>query len=448
MTKAVSFCDKAMFAALLLLVIFVPYSAVMIEVGLMIMMICWIVKRSLIWKANPHQSFLNSYSLPVNTLQWSLIVIGILILVTIPFSHDPALSLKKFFSRFLQQICLMYLVLEIVTTSKRFWQLMAVLLWTFAVVNADIFVQYFCGHSFIFSSGLLYGRVSGPMRHPNDLGTLLATVIPVVLSLLIIHKSWTSLILGQKFSTALKVVCAVLLVLLVISLGLTSSRGAWLAFVLSMMGYAVCIGKRWIMGAISIMLVVFFVIFGMHFMNVRSDIFTKEVLSANEEARVSKNSFSQEVQSTEKTFLNPSRRSEYWQVALKVINKNPLFGCGYNAYIQTLKLLHFLPEEYPHSSLMQITAELGIVGLLAHLWFFLSLGLYGIKTLKSFVHQHREFYVLALGICFGLLAWLIHSFTDTPWESLQLNILWWLLIGVLLSLGKIAQQSNLNQRGA
>jgi O-antigen ligase len=130
---------------------------------------------------------------------------------------------------------------------------------------------------------------------------------------------------------------------------------------------------------------------------------------------------------------------------MDIIKRFPFFGCGYNAYIQTLKKLTLYPVEYPHNSLLQIGAELGLIGLAAHLYFFISLFFYGLRTLKDMAHN-SSMYILAVGVFLSIFAWLVHSFLDTPWQSLLLSILWWLLIGILLSLRTVAQHMELNRK--
>ena len=451
MIKAISWCDRVMFLALLVLVIFIPYSSAMIQTSLIIMMLGWQIKHFLMWRSNPQQGWMASYRLPYVSLQWPLIIIGALILLTMPFSQAPALTLKKFFSRFLQQALLMYLVLEIVNKPKRLYQVLGVLLWTLIVANADVFIQYFSGQSFIFSNQLLYGRVAGPMRHPNDLGTLLITVIPVILSLLITREWWISFFNLQRFKGIITALIAVLLALSVIALGLSSSRGAWLAFGVSMLSFGVCLKKPWWTAAILAMLVLFFWGFGTYCINIRTDIAPSERISETVSPQQGEhpgdsNHLSTLLANGEKVLLNASRRDVYWQTALDVIKTYPVFGCGYNAYIQTLKKLKFHPEEYPHNSLLQIGSELGLLGLFAHLCLFVSIFICGIRTLKA-VAFSQGLYILGLGLCVGLMAWLIHSFTDTAWESLQLGILWWTMIGLLLSLAPVAKQMNLSHKG-
>lgn len=424
MNKALSVLDKVMFGALLVLVIFIPYSSAMVQAGLFVMMLAWIIQHVLVWKTNGYKRFLNNEDIFSTELQWPLLFLGVLIILSLPWSQAPALTLKKFFSRFMQQIILMCLVKQAITTPKRLYQLMAVLLWTLLVVGIDILIQYWKGQTFIFHSEMLTGdRVTGPMRHPNDLGTLLVMVLPIVLALIVTRKSWVPLILGSKWTLPMTVISVVLFTSLLIALGLTSSRGAWLAFVLISIGWSLYVRKyQWTL-IIAIVLGAFLLFFGWRCIVLRTDIGLGPSTNASFQTKV---------------LLNPSRRFEYWHTATEVIKRHPFFGCGYNAYIQTLKKLELFPQEYPHNSLFHITAELGLLGLAGYLWLWIVLFFKGSTLLKE-ISSHYDLYLLGSGIYFSLLGWLIHSFTDTAWESLLLSFFWWLLVGVFLSLKTVGR---------
>lgn len=486
MTDAIRLWDRVMFWALLVLVIFVPYSAAATEGCLLTIILAWLIKHFLIWKSHPNYSLSSIFNFSSFSLVLPLIIIGLLIIGTIPWSHAPALSLKKFFSRFLQQVFLMYVVTEIIQSPKRLYQVLIFLMWTILVVMVDVFVQYVVGHSFIFHKHtLIYQRVSGSMRHPNDLGTLLVTVLPITIALILTRNFWIPILFKKRFFIPLSLGCAILIISMLISLGLTSSRGAWVAFTLIMIGGCVFLKKYSWTAIVIVSLTLFFLVFGVYFTNTRTDIFVKGSIE-NEQVVLAKASSESEYSHAEtihpnassisehghaetmppkvsseseyshekkmhsqssmgdagRRFFTPSRRIEYWQTAAEVIKRYLIFGCGYNAYIQTLQKLKLTPVEYPHNSILHITAELGIVGVVVYLWFFLALFTKGLKILKS-ISFHYNLYLLGCGIYFGIIAWFIHSLLDTPWESLQLSLLWWLLIGVLMSLSNVGEQLKL-----
>jgi len=352
---------------------------------------------------------------------WSLVVIALLIVLTMPMSHDPSLSIKKFFTRFLQQIFLMYLVTQLVDSRKRLFGVLSVLLLTLVFVVIDGMAQYTTGRSIVHHTPLIFGRISGPMNHPNDLGTLLVTVMPVVLTSIIVCRRWMPL---QPWVGV--AVTSVLFLFLVNALGLTASRGAWLAFAVSMGFLGIFLKNRKLTICIFLVLAVFLWVYGVHCLTTRIDMYD---VAPTQGAVLSP------ANALELLFA-PSGRESYWGTAVNVIRHYPWFGCGYSAYVQTLRDLHVGHEEYPHNSLLHIAAELGLVGLVLYGWFFTALWL-EIKNVLHEVSSDRDLFLIGCGLSAGILAWGVHSLMDTAWASLQLGVLWWLFIGILLSLGVI-----------
>ncbi len=394
MNKSLIICDRLMYGALLGMIWFIPYGRALIEACLLTMIIAWVAKHFLLFKDPLRHGLGRGFGFFSSGIGWPLIAIGLLIVLTIPFSHYPALSLKKFFSRYLQQILIMYCVAEIIHNRQRLYIVLTTLLLMVFFVSATALAEYVWGHS--HPASLFSGRVSGPMHEPNDLGTLLATVLPVALVFMIACRRW---------------ILSVLFLVLVIALGLTDSRGAWVAFAVSMVALGVCLKRLKLTVLIVLMLAAFFWAFGMYCLRTRPDLYNVFQL-----------------------FSCSSGREIYWNTALSVIKKYPWFGCGYNAYVQTLKDLQVGHTEYPHSSLLHITAELGLVGLILYSWLFVALCL-KIKNVLRAVSRERDLFLLGCGISCGILAWMIHSLLDTPWSSLQLGFLLWVLIGILMSLG-------------
>ena len=402
-----------MYGSLLALIFVLPYSLALISVCQGTMAVAWVANRILLFKASSRRGWIQGFNFTSSSMLWPLMAIGLLIVLTIPFSHAPALSARKFFTIFLQEIFLMYVVTQVVHSRKRLYSVLAMLLLTLFLVAIDVMIQYTWGKSIVHHSLLTLGRVTGPMNHPNDLGTLLATVLPVVLVSIIACRRWLPL----------QVMISLLFLFLAIALGLTDSRGAWFAFTVSMVALGFCFRRRRIIVLIIFLLAIFFGIFAMYYMRTRIDphsSFTNPLgLSSGYDVL--------------KSFFDPSSREAYWGTAIGVIKHYPWFGCGYSAYVQTLRDLHVGHEEYPHNSLFHITAELGLVGLSLYSWLFVALCLQGWRIICQ-VAGAEDLRILGCGISCGILAWMIHSLLDTPWSSVQLGLLVWLLIGILLSL--------------
>jgi len=445
--KTLIICDRVMYGALLGMIFVLPYSLALIEMCQVTMMLAWASKSFLLCKTPVHQAARTPSFNFSSGMGWSLIAIGLLIVLTVPFSHYPSVSIKKFFTRFVQQIFLMYLVIEIIRSRRRLYGVLAVLFLTFCFVIIDAMVQLGWGHNIIHHTPLSFGRVTGPMNHPNDMGTLLVTALPVVLVSIITSRTWIPFLLGskspcEKTSSIGTGIIFLLFLLMVIALGLTSSRGAWVAFAVSMVTLGVYLKSPKLTALIIVILAVFLWGFGVHCLSTRSDMYSVSLPQGS----VIHPSFSNPFglpggYSALGLFMGPSGREFYWNTAIDVFKHYPWFGCGYSAYMQTLSDLHVGHVEYPHNSVLHIAAELGAVGLVLYGWFFTALFLQ-IKNVLRTVSHERDLFLLGCGLSSGILAWFIHGLMDTAWASLQLSVLWWLFIGILLSLGFISSNKG------
>jgi len=129
------------------------------------------------------------------------------------------------------------------------------------------------------------------------------------------------------------------------------------------------------------------------------------------------------------------QRLYYWQTALKMIKDYPLLGIGWSKF--GIYYYFYKPNlanmsHYAHNVFLQITAELGIFGLLAFLsilFFFLKESLKIIKKDPSIL----KFSLLCSGISF-----LIHNLSELSFYFGQISFFWWLILGLLNSLYQIS----------
>ena len=261
-----------------------------------------------------------------SSMGMSLIAIALLIVLTILVQSFSRLKHEEvFFSRFVQQIFLMYVITEIVQSRKRLYGVLSVLSATLFFVGMDVMVQHTWGTSLVHHSSMITGRVTGPMNHPNDLGTLLVTVLPVVMVLMFAYRRW-------------KVLLAVLFILLTIALGLTDSRGAWIALATSMIALGIYLKLNTkLVITIFCALAIFFTVFGiLYCMNTRWDLFnistTKGPVSIIRSCEMLFNSTN-----LERYFSNQPAGNCIGRQRSMSSSGILGFGCGYSAYVQTLK---------------------------------------------------------------------------------------------------------------
>ncbi|MCK5082818.1 MAG: hypothetical protein KAR31_07910, partial [Candidatus Omnitrophica bacterium] len=90
---------------------------------------------------------------------------------------------------------------------------------------------------------------------------------------------------------------------------------------------------------------------------------------------------------------------------------------------------------YPHNSYLQLISETGLVGIFVFLWMLITLFRCSFRAMKKIAVQSQR--ILLMGSLTGLLGFLIHSFFDTSFYSVQLGSLLWVTIGLVVAIQKI-----------
>ena len=115
-----------------------------------------------------------------------------------------------------------------------------------------------------------------------------------------------------------------------------------------------------------------------------------------------------------------------------MIKDNPFLGKGVGTFMNNLVKYDVAPGyQYAHNCYLQIWAESGIFALLGFLWLIIYVFYEGIKC---FI-KNKDY--LLLGVLSGLLAFLLHSFFDTCLYSLQLAVLFWLMLGFAVAITRL-----------
>ena len=125
-----------------------------------------------------------------------------------------------------------------------------------------------------------------------------------------------------------------------------------------------------------------------------------------------------------------------WRAAFNMIKEHPFLGKGVGTFMAYFRDYSNRNIQYAHNCFLQIWAEAGIFSLISFLS-FLGFLLWG--AIAAFT-KNRNFIIL--GIFAGLSGFLVHSFFDTHFYSLQLSVLFWTMAGVLQALVNIETASN------
>ncbi len=242
-------------------------------------------------------------------------------------------------------------------------------------------------------------RISSSFRHANNFGAYLVMIMPIYLSF----------IFCKKIKRRNKICFSLGLTPLIFCIIRTYSRGAWLALFVAMLILALLKSRK-----IFVALIVLIVILTLF-------------LPHRIKSRASDSLNFQEGTSWE--------RLKLWNGALLMVKEHPFLGFGVNTY--TKNFPDYKPPDYwgviyPHNSYLHMATEIGLVGLGLFLTFIILAFIYASSCFK--LMPGGWIASAAKGLFVGLLGFLIHSAVDTHLYSVNLVIMFYLLLGLCIAL--------------
>ncbi len=240
---------------------------------------------------------------------------------------------------------------------------------------------------------------------PNILGSLIALVSPLVLSLIAIEKKWL-----------IKFIYCIVYVTMLLCLVFSFSRGAWFVYMGGLFVYILFKDARFIIPAVIgvVCILVFVPAVGDRL----SYLFSKEYIQSS---------------------LRGGRLVR-WSDGLRVVSENPMFGLGLGhiggavATNNEVSGYYYMDNYY-----LKIAAEIGLAGL----FFFINL-MY--RTLKwSFIGifkvENKVTKELMLGGFTGVIAIVANNLVENVFEVPLMVITFWLISACILSLWYESEKS-------
>jgi O-antigen ligase len=146
-------------------------------------------------------------------------------------------------------------------------------------------------------------------------------------------------------------------------------------------------------------------------------------------------------------------RQEQWQGTLAMIAKKPLFGWGIGAYpvAQAEFVKHGLPKqlvaqrnpsllEMAHNEYLQLTAELGVVGLLAYLSLIVAFFVTTIRSLGS--RRSSLAKAVVIGATAGVAAITVDALANPALRFADVSMFLWALMGLAVAAARPAAKEN------
>ena len=134
-------------------------------------------------------------------------------------------------------------------------------------------------------------------------------------------------------------------------------------------------------------------------------------------------------------FTNPSNtlvgRFELWRVSLRMLRDHPIFGAGMSGFAQTIapywNPTHTDRFIYPHNFVLTFWSETGLLGLAA---FVTLVGIGFVVTWRGWRAKGSEWRAIELGVFAALVAVVVHGLVDVPYFKNDLSLEFWVLLGV------------------
>lgn len=244
-------------------------------------------------------------------------------------------------------------------------------------------------------------RVFSIIGSPNILGSLMVLLIPVSVSLIFSEQKILKKLLFGIISIFM---CATLI--------FTSSRSAWIGFVVAMAVYFWLKDKRLI-----ILLLLF--------------IFAAYALVPTIAGRVNY-LISPEYLISSATGGRVAR----WTVALNILRQNPLFGVGLGQFGGAVAQNYKIPNSfYVDSYFLKIAVEMGFTGLCAFCILIYNVLIWGIRSVKR-ISDPQNLY-MAQGIFAGVAGVIVPNLVENVLEVPMMLAYFWLFNALLMWLGFI-----------
>ena len=400
---------------LCLIIFWLPYSPAVVESSVIIGLLLWLLKRGMAF----HRSggAWAAFRLPATPLNKPIFVFVIICIFSSLISPFWEQSLPNFLTKTLEWFIVYFLVIEGVTEKKHIYLIFGVFTVTLLATVLDSLVQYYVTYKDVFLGRMIDpgARATAGFKAPNGLGAYLTVAAPMIFT-------W---IFKRNVSFKYRSLVALLFFLVTWSLAVTFSRGAWSTAFLGIIFFVLLLTfpeKRRAFYFVFVVVLILVVLCGL-----LGFILTRDW------------------QNSSLRYDTISWRLHIWKDALKMIEDSPIFGHGINTFMQVFEKYRSdrgANPTYAHNSYLQLTVETGIIGLVSFLWILGNL----FRWASSYISRHGtrsdDLILPALGVWSGITAFLLQSFFDNQFYSLQLSVYLWFMIGFFVAMTKVIKWQN------
>lgn len=257
-------------------------------------------------------------------------------------------------------------------------------------------------------------------------GAAIAMFVPV----------FAGLLFSKNYNNTQKLFTGIFFIILIAGLYFSYSRAAWLSVVVAAAAALILLMKikfRWVFLAIGVLLVGFFY-------------FQNEILwSLEKNKQDSSANFVEHVKSISNISSDASNleRINRWQSAIRMFEKRPFWGWGPGTYqfiyapfqrteLKTIISTNAGDKGNAHSEYIGPLAESGVIGLIAVIALFFTIGFTAVKVYKR--SKNREVRLLCLVYFLGLVTYFIHGTLNNFLDTDKCSIPFWAFTAVIVAL--------------
>ena len=349
-----------------------------------------------------------------------LIVLGVAILATAPFSIWPGGAIEVFTDAYLKIVIVFVLMMNTLTTTGRLERLTWLILVCIGFIAALAVSDYASGRNLV-EGGRLAGPVGGIFGNPNDLAMNMVTFLPATIVVA----------MSRRRSTARRGIAAVIALLMVATIVFTKSRGGLLGLLVALAGLFVLGGSQ--RGRIGALLLI-------------GTIVAVPLLPESFWSRMTT------IFDTEQDKLQYTGSAEQRELVMgdgiNTFLEYPVTGVGagqFKNYNPQGRQTRFLET---HNVLLQVAAETGILGLLAFLFLIWRAALAAwvttrIVSSKQWMSQSKDpsrqdaaraLGEHTLGLSAGLMGW----FVCAMFASVAYNWTFYYVLALLVAARELA----------
>lgn len=415
---------------LYVLIFWLPYSPAVVESCVILCLILWFLKRCILLKGQRPQGqafrgrvqwLLGGFKPAPSSLNAPIAFFLLACILSVTNSAFFEQSFHGFLTKTLEWFIVYFLIVEAFRRERHIYIALAVFVFTAFSTSLDGLIQFYITHKDIFLRHAINpgDRATAGFKTSNGLGGYLTGFVPA-LSAWVLFKRHKRI---YDFLVELFILFVALWALIV-----TFSRGAWLGTLMGEIFLLIFVFSKKTRFEVRFSFRFFL---GMVFLYGAFLLFFANNLHLERELDRPENIW---------------WRFGIWNIGMEMIKDKPFFGHGINTFMRVFQAYRgsFAAPTYAHNCYIQLAAETGIVGFVCFVWIVIKIFGEALRTIRvNFAQGGDHLKALVLAFSSGVFAFLVHSFFDTQFYSLQLSVYLWFMVGMLVAVCKISDAQNL-----